>query len=551
MSLGEPISHFDSMTYSIYVDGELAPQEAAAVRAHLAVCPDCGALVRALEKESALVRAALVEEPAPGVLRARVDEALYGRGGASLWQAMLYAAAILAGIYTGIYYLAAALDTQALFEPLSWLDPTSSASWLDWLIRTFFYVYEEGWAMMLNSTEKLSLLAAGLLALSALLPWLRRRGMSILGVALATIALAGLFAPSASAVELRHVHGVVKVAKGEVIHDTLVVAGESVVVEGTVEGDLVAAGKRVEVRGEVKGDVIAAASNIVISGTVDNNVILAGSQLTLEGTVQRNAYIAGSNVELAERGNVLKAVFAAGSQGAFDGKIGDSLTAAFSNLQVAGAVAKDLRVRAARFTLLDSARVGGDLIVRTRQPAHIDPGAKVEGKKRLEVISARPPYLSARFYFRQLIWLLGFFIVGVLLLKLFPRFYAGATEAVGSIWRSLGLGIAVLAGVPVAAVIVAITLVGLPISLMSVAGYLTALYLAKIFVAAYLGRYLLKTPGAAGATSLGALFLGLAILTVAGFVPFLGALLRLVVLLAGLGALAWQLYQQIEAAPAA
>ena len=85
--------------------------------------------------------------------------------------------------------------------------------------------------------------------------------------------------------------------------------------------------------------------------------------------------------------------------------------------------------------------------------------------------------------------------MGWLGLVLFPGFFQASTQAVGSGWRSLGLGVAILAGVPVAIFLIAITLVGLPASLMLLAVYLIAIYLAKIWVGAFLGRVLLKPAG--------------------------------------------------------
>jgi hypothetical protein len=115
--------------------------------------------------------------------------------------------------------------------------------------------------------------------------------------------------------------------------------------------------------------------------------------------------------------------------------------------------------------------------------------------------------------------------------------------AVGSGWRSLGLGVGVLAGAPVAMVVAAITLVGLPLSLILLAVYLVALYLAKLWVGAFLGRMILKPAGATKRDWLLGLLVGLLILTIVGFIPYLGSLVRLGVVCLGLGAFAWQLYQ--------
>jgi len=141
-------------------------------------------------------------------------------------------------------------------------------------------------------------------------------------------------------------------------------------------------------------------------------------------------------------------------------------------------------------------------------------------------------------------------LVGWLGLVLFPGFFEACTLAVGAGWRSLGLGIGVLAGAPVAMIVIAITLVGLPISFMLLAVYLTAIYLAKIWVGAFLGRLLLKpAAGTKGEWMLG-LLVGLLILTVVGFIPYLGGLVRFGMVCLGLGAFSWQLYRSSRPAMA-
>ena len=152
-------------------------------------------------------------------------------------------------------------------------------------------------------------------------------------------------------------------------------------------------------------------------------------------------------------------------------------------------------------------------------------------------------FTRPRFYFHQAVWFAAAMLVGWLGLVLFPGFFQATTQAVGSGWRSLGLGVGVLAGVPVAMVVAAITLVGFPISLMLLAVYLTAIYLAKVWVGAFLGRILLKPSGATKGDWLLGLLVGLLILTVVGFIPYLGGLVRLGVVCLGLGAFAGQLYR--------
>jgi hypothetical protein len=180
--------------------------------------------------------------------------------------------------------------------------------------------------------------------------------------------------------------------------------------------------------------------------------------------------------------------------------------------------------------------------VRQLKDVHIADGATIAGRRDIQVRVRQSQLTRPRFYFHQAVWFAAAMLVGWLGLVLFPGFFQASTQAVGSGWRSLGLGIAVLAGVPLAIIVAAITLVGIPLSLMLFAAYLASIYLAKIWVGAFLGRMLLRPAGATKHDWLLGLLLGLLILTIVGFIPYLGGLVRFGMICLGLGAFAWQLY---------
>jgi hypothetical protein len=170
-------------------------------------------------------------------------------------------------------------------------------------------------------------------------------------------------------------------------------------------------------------------------------------------------------------------------------------------------------------------------------------GATIGGKRDIQVRVRKSEFTRFKFYFYQTVWLASAMLVGWLGVVLFPGFFQATTLAVGSGWRSLALGVGVLAGVPMAIIVTAVTLVGIPISLMLLAVYLAAIYIAKVWVGAFLGRVLLKPIGATRGDLLLGLLLGLLILTIVGFIPYLGGLIRLGVVCLGLGAFAGQLYR--------
>ncbi len=228
-----------------------------------------------------------------------------------------------------------------------------------------------------------------------------------------------------------------------------------------------------------------------------------------------------------------------------EGEVHRSVTMFAGNSDVSGSIGRELTVTGDSLTLTNTARIGGGLSARVRdlKNVHIADGATIVGTRDIQLRTRESHFARPRFYFYQAVWLAAAMLVGWLGLILFPGFFQASTHAVSSGWRSLGLGVAVLAGMPLVMILIAITLVGLPASLMLFAMYLAAIYLAKIWVGAFLGQILLKPSGATKGDWLLGLLVGLLILTIVGFIPYVGGLVRFGVVCLGLGAFAWQLYR--------
>jgi hypothetical protein len=198
--------------------------------------------------------------------------------------------------------------------------------------------------------------------------------------------------------------------------------------------------------------------------------------------------------------------------------------------------------------------VGGDVTahVHNARDLRVEAGATVRGKTETRVREAKPGrsrYARPSFYLWKAIWLAAAFVTGLLLRLLVPAVFEQASPNASDILKSLGLGFLVLVAGPVAIVAVGLTLVGLPVALAALGLWLAGLYASSIIVAALVGRRLLEKPTAAAPSFAPALLVGLLTLTVASSLPFLvGALVRSLVLTAGLGLLARRLSGAVRTA---
>jgi len=355
----------------------------------------------------------------------------------------------------------------------------------------------------------------------------------------------------------------------------LFVGGRAVSVAEPVGGDLFASGGSVDVDAAVTGDALAVGGQVRLRADVGQSVYAGGGQLLVDAAVARNLRVFGGQVELGRRAQVQGNVSAVGGNVRLLGRVNGHVQVAGGEVLIDGPVAGDVIATVGELSLGPNARIAGKLRYRSGQELDQDPAAQVAGgvEKLLPRIDRHagqrdgPPAQAEgwgeerRTAMRGIglgfaaLWTLGQMLVAAVLIAALP----GWTARVARTLRertplSLLLGFALLVCVPVAVVLLAITLIGLPLALLALALYFALLPLAYVGAAIGLGDWALQRWQAARAAQRGwriaAACLALLGLSLLGALPWLGGLIGLAALLAGLGALALQATRP-GAAPAA
>jgi cytoskeletal protein CcmA (bactofilin family) len=407
--------------------------------------------------------------------------------------------------------------------------------------------------------------SAGLVSVSMLLLFvlsaLSRRFTGTVALGLAVLAVLASPTPS-SALDLHFHEDEVTVAAGETVDQTMIINANTVRVDGVVDGDLIVVlARRLIVRGEVRGNVFSSARTIEMSGKVAGNFHGAGETIRLDGQVGGNMYSISELLTLADAASVGRDSTHVAEGARVEGAVGRDLFVFGDWVEVRGSVARDVETRADRVTLLDTARVGGDVdaLFWDENEVEVAPGAVVAGAVNSRMHehwrrSRFARYTSAHFYVWLVIRLGAAFVLGMLLYALFPRLFAAHLETAGAFGHSLGVGFLTLVVTPIALLLVGITLLGIPVALVGLALYLISLYVSGILISALVGTQITR-PGAETWRSFGlALLVGLVIVIVASAIPFVGHPIRFVVVLTGLGLLAerarsgWRATRDIPAA---
>ena len=113
----------------------------------------------------------------------------------------------------------------------------------------------------------------------------------------------------------------VTVASGEVVDDDLYVAGETIIIDGTVNGDFCACARTITVNGVVKGSVMAAGETVNISGEVGHTVRAGGKTINISGNVHGDVMVGCSEVNIASTAKISGDLLLGAGNACIDGPI--------------------------------------------------------------------------------------------------------------------------------------------------------------------------------------------------------------------------------------
>jgi cytoskeletal protein CcmA (bactofilin family) len=277
------------------------------------------------------------------------------------------------------------------------------------------------------------------------------------------------------------------------------------------ESKFTVAAADVEFTGKAKKDLRAFGASVIHSGEVDGDTMVFGAQVTLAGVYHGRVRAGAANLVLS---------------GTFDRDV--AAGAAKITVAPTAVIKGNLRYTAATLDQKEGARILGTV-------------ARREFQDREEWIEKGKKALSGLWLAYLVLSIPALIIVGVLARFLFPR----ETEDVLSClyqfpWKSIGVGLVFLVGLPVAAMIAMATLVGIPAGVITLVIYALFLYISRVFAGVWIGRKILSIFKKTWAEAfLGPLILGTLLTSILLAVPVVGWFFWLLFVLLGVGAM-WQ-----------
>lgn len=337
---------------------------------------------------------------------------------------------------------------------------------------------------------------------------------------------------------------------GQAIESDYIRAGDTVQIDGEIKGDAFLAGGLVTVNGKVDGDLFVAGGKVNINGPVGNSVRILAGDVTVNSGIGRNTLLICGNCSVTKEATIGGSLIVAGGNLQVAApKVGKGFRFFGSRLFLNSEVSNEAFVVADReFVLGPQALVTGDLKYTGRNEAVLEPGATVGGHisyQRQSGDEKYPRFFGAKTVISSyekvkpvtsVVSFLVMALIGFILLGLFPRFFEKVTRALEARpSASFGWGVLVVVSVPVLLVLFTITIVGIPVALvLGLVAYLAWLA-AQYLVAFFVGRKILLSRF--GERRGWALVSGLLIIYLLGLVPVLGNLIKVILVLFGLGAM--------------
>jgi hypothetical protein len=252
---------------------------------------------------------------------------------------------------------------------------------------------------------------------------------------------------------------------------SLIVAGGTVNINAPVHGDVIVAGGTVNANNNIDGKLVAAGGTVVVSGTIGTNLVATGGTVEIrQGViVERDALLSGGMVTNA------------------------------------GMVKGNLTVRAQTFTNTGSA---GHLDVQLSEP---------QGN------------LSQIFSVFGLLFAIGLFILGLILLRILPRGFLVVEEEVrkSSVIKTIAGFFAIIISL-ILLVLISVTVILLPVALIFWMIYFIALILSTLFVALALGRLIAKWIHWETKQNWHLFVLGFIVLNLLFLIPIAGAIILII-----------------------
>ena len=343
----------------------------------------------------------------------------------------------------------------------------------------------------------------------------------------------------------------ITVPKGKVIEKMFWAYGKDVQLNGTFEDDVIVTAQKITVNGTIKGDLIAmSTADIIINGSVHGNVRGAvGGTILINNVVGKNITLIARHLILAQGGAVEGSMYYIGQNMELKGNIQGEIGGASDTAVIDGEIGGGVRLTTELLTLGKNAIIDGDLHYDAPQTVTIQDGAVVNGGVfyTFHEVQRHKGVFKSLLTFWKIVFFFGALAVGLVLIWLYGYVLHDVNEElIKNPYKCLLYGFLLCAALPVAAVVLVLSIIGVPLGILFMLMWGIGMYIAWIFsgiaVGEYLGRVVASrtqkdAKSSKKQSAIMSLVAGMALIHILSALPYVGLVVSFLAVIWGMGGL--------------
>jgi hypothetical protein len=314
-------------------------------------------------------------------------------------------------------------------------------------------------------------------------------------------------------------------------------------IEEETGGDVYASGQSLKINAPVGEDVGLAGMIIEVYSNIGDDIRAAGQIITIGSTVGDSITIAGQKVVLRNSANIAGDAWIAAETIEINAPINGDIILSGSNILINSQIGGNAKITGGEIRFGENGRIAGDLVLKSANNVDAQKvGGKLDWQERLDFKPDQDYYertIRDMYSWSSIITFVSVLLIGALILYLMPKaFVHSAIETRASPFISLGVGFLGFVGIFALSLILLITVIGMPLGFIMLFAYFAMIIFAYVIQGLYVGSIILPAFEKETYWRLyGTFALGSAIVFLLNLIPYLGIVIKLVILWVAIGSL--------------
>lgn len=313
----------------------------------------------------------------------------------------------------------------------------------------------------------------------------------------------------------------VSVTENQTVEGNYYGVGGTVSLSGTITGDALLAGGNITINGTVAEDVFAIGGTVNISASSSDDVRIIGGDVTISGPVGGSLIILGGRVRVLSSATIVGDVLVYGGDVTIDGTVNGSVLGTIERLRVNGQVDGGVNVTTPFLTLGEQANVKGDVTYTSDNELSRAAGTTVVGSIIKNAVPTDNNQVTA-FKTEIITFLISLFATLSLYLIARKRVEALAAESTKRYSVKLLIGFAVLFLVPIAVIILLVSVLGIFVGLIGLFAFCALFLLTLPLMSIVLGSIVAELVTKKNQISVPRIILGATLVHALSLVPIIG-----------------------------